>query len=137
MKPILVRIIPDNKIILTFSSEHLVILKDNTVYRFLSIEGNEIIINKGTRAIENLDQYFVFSKGIQLIRVSIKELLESSNFYEHLFSILEELKIIEKLTDVEIENTLKEVEKFNILNAIDIALGIKDRESFHYLSSLL
>lgn len=118
-----------------------ILIKDE-LYHFVPIEAREIKINRKTKKIVNVDARFSFQKGKDIIYLRMTDLISLPDFLIQLYFIVEsyyaqEKKASENKPSSESEMVIKELEKINIMRAIDRALDDKDEKTFYELAKLL
>lgn len=122
--------------------QYFSILIHEHVYHFVPIDATEIIINRKTRRIVNIDDRFGFQKGKDIIYISMAELITLPDFLIQLYFIVESYDAQNRIEMNETENPdldqlIKSLERQNIMRLIDVALDEKDEENFHSLVELL
>lgn len=112
------------------------------VYHFIPIDAKEIIINRQTKKIVNIEDRFAFQKGQDIIYISMTELISLPDFLIQLYFIVESYYAQNKIEHKEKENpeldiVIEKLERDNIKRLIDKALDKRDAEEFHSLVKLL
>lgn len=128
------------RIILAY--QYFSIMIKQKVYDFIPTEANEIIINRKTKKIENMNAKFAFQHDKDVVHVTMEKLVSLPDFVDQLHSIAksyyydenESVKTSEKKESAVI---IEELEKMNIKRLIDKALDERDEKAFYELSRLL
>lgn len=112
------------------------------VYHFIPIDAKEIIINRKTKKVVNIDARFAFQREEDIIYISMKELITLPDFLIQLYFIVESYYAQNKMkkkekTNPELDSFIKNLEQQNIMRLIDKALDERDAEKFYSLVKLL
>lgn len=124
---------------LVFAYQYLSIKKEEEIFHFVPIEGKEIHIDTKTRQISNLSEIFVFQRGNKFIRLPLYQFLIISNVFEHLNPIIDAnipknaLAATEIIENEELEACIFQLEKNQLLKAIDDALDQREEKTFNDL----
>lgn len=148
MKPYFTKVV-GNKIRLIFAYQYFSIVKDDEVFHFIPIEGKEIVIDKKTKEVENLNEVFVFQKGNRFIRLPLYQMMLVSNIHEFMAGIIDDIKVpdvvedseeMEEIDEEEVQILLNQLTLMNDENyidkAIDKALDDRNEEEFYRLVEL-
>lgn len=141
LKPVQERITADNKLCLSFTYQYLSILKGDEIYYFVPIEDKEIIVDMYSLQIENKYDVLVFQRGERFIRLPLHQLMLVSDLHKFLRPIVEKYinnhEEINLLNESDLELLFKELEKQNLLYAIDETLDSRNEAMFYELVSKL
>src|SRR5690625_4143179 len=127
------------RVILAYQYFSILISKE--VYHFVPLENKEIVIDRKTKQIVNIDDRFAFQKGKDLIYFKISELISLPDFLIQLYFIVEsyDARIQKNPQDMQRQETefiIQELERMNVKKLIDIALDERDETSFYSLVKL-
>jgi len=130
------------KIRVILAYQYFSILMNKEVYHFVPLENNEIVIDRKTKRIVNIDDRFAFQKGKDLIYFKISELIALPDFLIQLYFIVESYDArVQQSPKVkqsqETELIIEELERMNVKKLIDKALDERNQELFNYLVELL
>lgn len=128
------------RVILAYQYFSIVIKKQ--VYHFVPMDAKEIIINKKTKKIVNVEARFAFQKGKDIIYISMTELITLPDFLIQLYFIVESYYAQNKIEhkeepNPELDQIIKRLEQQNIKRLIDKALDERDSKKFHLLVKML
>lgn len=128
------------RVILAYQYFSILISKE--VYHFVPLENSEIVIDRKTKRIVNIDYRFAFQKGKDLIYFTVSELISLPDFLIQLYFIVESYdartqKGLQHKPNQETEFIIKELERMNVKKLIDHALDKKDEKLFYSLVKLL
>lgn len=131
-----------NRIRVILAYQYFSILINKQVYHFVPIEAKEIIIDRKTKRILNIEAKFAFQKGKDIIYFTMAELISLPDFLLQLYFIVESYYAkdqTEQKSEANSENNyiIQELERLNIVRMIDEALDKKDEKAFHSLVKLL
>lgn len=118
----------------------LVVMLNGVEYHYLPAEATVIHVNRETGEVENKDAIFVFQHGKEVKRISMYELLFSSDLLIHLQVFIEPYsanKYIHHHGYEEIDILIAQLEMDNIRRSIDKALDERDEETFYSLLKML
>lgn len=130
-----------DKLRIVFASDYLSIRKDDEIYKFVPLEGKEIVIDMKTGKAENLSSIFVFQNGNRFVRLPLYQLFLISNIGDFLEPIISGNKKVEDYTsnrgtvdkNFDSEALIKKMEYANVIRAIDFALDSRDEKLFNEL----
>jgi len=130
------------KIRVILAYQYFSILMNKEVYHFVPLENNEIVIDRKTKRIVNIDDKFAFQKGKNIIYFKISELISLPDFLIQLYFIVESYdartqKTPQHKQSQETEFIIQELERMNVKKLIDKALDEKDEKLFYSLVELL
>ena len=122
--------------------QYFSIFINEQVYHFVPIEAKEIIIDRKTKKIMNVEAKFAFQKGKDIIYFTMTELISLPDFLIELYFIVESYYAKDKIVredeqNVEIKLLINELERLNVKKVIDMALDERDEEAFYSLVKLL
>lgn len=128
------------RVILAYQYFSIFINKE--VYHFVPIENNEIVIDRKTKRIVNMEDRFAFQKGKDITYFKMRELISLPDFLIQLFFIVESYdartqKNPKNKRIQETEFIIQELERLNTERLIDKALDEKDKKAFYSLVNLL
>ena len=139
MKPFFTKV-TGGKVKFVFAYDHFSIMKEDEVYKFVPIEGKEIVVNLNTMQVENLSEVFVFQRGNRFIRLPLYQLLLVSNVHDHLMPLLDSAASNLPKQSTQSEDFDKEtlevihfLESENLSRLIDNALLERDEAAFYNL----
>lgn len=120
--------------------QYFSLLIDNQVYQFVPLEANEILVNRHTKAIENIRAKFAFQKGKDVVYKTMYELITFPDFLFHLHLIVKpyfnSFQVgLEQMNEV--DRVIYELERMNLKRRIDHALDMKDEALFKDLVKYL
>ncbi|MYL36073.1 IDEAL domain-containing protein [Pontibacillus yanchengensis] len=108
------------------------------LYQFTPIEGREIVVDRKTKKITNVNDVLVFQKGKHMMQITIQELLDLPDFVTHVHSIASRYLNRKKSINMKtIDKVILELERENAMRLIDQALDKQDEPGFIELSSYL
>ncbi|GEN29932.1 hypothetical protein HNQ35_000367 [Cerasibacillus quisquiliarum] len=113
--------------------QYFSLLIDNQVYQFVPLEANEILVNRHTKAIENIRAKFAFQNGEDVIYKTMYELITYPDFIFHLHLIVKPYFNLSKVgleQNDEIDQMIYELERMNLKRRIDQALDERDKALF-------
>ncbi|MGM8364569.1 IDEAL domain-containing protein [Virgibacillus sp. W0181] len=130
----------DEHIHIVLEKNHFTMLIDNEEYKFHSIVADEIVINRKTQQIENVDDTVAFKKDETVKYFKIGKLIYIPKFLNELTAIAEPYYIYEHQENDEQSETdqlLERLEKDNVKRLIDKALDERNEEAFYMLMKQL
>ncbi|MGM8212536.1 IDEAL domain-containing protein [Virgibacillus sp. W0430] len=132
----------DEHIHIVLEKEHFTLRIDNEEYKFHSVIADEIIINRKTQQIENLEDTVAFKKDEKVKYFKIGKLIYIPKFLNELSYIAEPYYIYEhqecnEQIESESDQLLKKLEKDNVKRLIDKALDDRNEKEFYALLKLL
>ncbi|MFC0524295.1 IDEAL domain-containing protein [Pontibacillus salicampi] len=108
------------------------------LYQFVPIEGREIVVDRKTKKITNVNDVLVFQKGKHMMQISIQELLDLPDFVTHVHSIASRYLDRKRGNNMKtIDKIIYDLERENAIRLIDKALDQQDEPAFIELSSYL
>lgn len=118
--------------------QYFSILINKEVYHFIPIEKKEIVIDRKTRRIVNIDAKFAFQKGKDIIYFKMSELISLPDFLIQLYFIVESYDARNQQNpkskqSQETEFIINELERLNKVRMIDKALDERDEDTFYSL----
>ena len=128
---------------LIFDEEYLMIMRDGEPYHFKPVEGNVIVYNLDTQAIENLSDVFVFERCNRFIRMTLYQFMFMENALNLLQSILDTSfttitpTITHNKVSKEVEKFVAELEHQQLMKAIDQTIADKNQKLFYELTAQL
>lgn len=128
------------RVILAYQYFSIFINKE--VYHFIPIENKEIVIDRKTKRIVNIEDRFAFQKGKDIIYFKMSELIALPDFLIQLFFIIEsyDSRTQNNPKDKQSQETefiIQELERLNTERLIDKALDERDESLFYSLVKLL
>lgn len=128
------------RVILAYQYFSIFINKE--VYHFIPIENKEIVIDRKTKRIVNIEDRFAFQKGKDIIYFKMSELIALPDFLIQLFFIIEsyDARTQNNPKDKQSQETefiIQELERLNTERLIDKALDERDESLFYSLVKLL
>ncbi|WP_188454159.1 IDEAL domain-containing protein [Virgibacillus oceani] len=122
--------------------EYFSLIIDKEVYQFVPFRAKEIIVNRNTKKIVNMDAVFTFKNGKDMIHIGMPELVLLPDFLIQLHTIVKPYYIKNSSeNDSQITNKnviiIDELEQLNIKRLIDKALDERDKGLFYKLVKLL
>lgn len=122
--------------------QYFSILIKNKVYHFIPIEDKEIIIDRKTKRIINIEAKFAFKKDEDIIFFTMAELISLPDFLLQLYFIVEsyykqDQTNLQKEARLEINYVIQELERLNVMRMIDHALDHHDKQAFDSLTKYL
>lgn len=137
LKPYHIKADP-NKLYVIVSPPYFTVSINKEEYQFVPMKAREIIINRRTRLIENVEAEFAFQKGENVIYIAMSELILMPDFVVQLDSIaapfyIRPIEHTDEVNDVIID----ELERLNKRRLIDKALDERDEDAFYELLKLL
>lgn len=122
--------------------QYFSIIIKQKVYDFIPTEANEVIINRKTKKIENMNVKFAFQHDKDVVYVTMEKLVSIPDFIDQLHDIAksyyyDETETVKTRRQKESALIIKELEKMNIKRLIDQALDKGDEKAFYELSRLL
>lgn len=121
---------------IVLEEDHFTIRLNNEEYKFHPIHVDEIIINRKTQQIENIDDTVAFRKGEEIKYFKIGDLVYVPKFLNELTTIAEPYYIYEHLKEnepSEVDQFVDMLEKDNVKRLIDKALDDRNKERFYSL----
>ncbi|KGX86128.1 IDEAL domain-containing protein [Pontibacillus litoralis] len=103
------------------------------LYQFIPIEGREIVVNRKTKRITNIEDILVFQKGKHMMQISMQELMDLPDFLTHVNSIAS--RYLDPKSLRKMDQIIYYLERENALRLIDNALDERDKPTFLTLSS--
>lgn len=127
-----------HRIRVILASQYFSIFIHKEVYHFVPIESKEIVIDRKTKRIVNIEDRFAFQKGRNIIYFKMSELISLPDFLIQLYFIIEsyDARIQNSPKDKQSQETdfiIQELERKNIERLIDKALDERDEELFYSL----
>lgn len=138
LKPYCIKTDAENIYIL-LDEDNFTISINDVVCQYIPIKSKEIIINRYTKKIENLDAIFAFKQEELIFHLSMSELINIPDFLIKLYFITRphmEYKQTEVLHE-DIDVIIDELERQNIKRLIDKALDERNEEAFYDLIAML
>ncbi|UJL48284.1 IDEAL domain-containing protein [Virgibacillus sp. NKC19-16] len=126
------------KLYVIVSPPYFTVYINKEEYQFVPMKAREIIVNRRTKMIENLEAEFAFQKGENIIYIAMSELILMPDFVILLDSIAAPFYIgTTEQINVENEIIIDELERLNKIRLIDKALDERDEDAFYTLLKLL
>jgi len=128
------------RVILAYQYFSIFINKE--VYHFVPIENKEIVIDRKTKRIVNIDDRFAFQKGKDIIYFKMNELISLPDFLIQLYFIIEsyDARTHNNPKDEQNQETefiIQELERLNLERLVDKSLDERDEELFNSLVEYL
>jgi hypothetical protein len=122
--------------------QYFSIIMNKEIYHFVPIEEKEIVIERKTKKIVNLEDKFGFQKGKDIIYFTMTELISLPDFLIQLYFIVESYcahdeKNPKNKQTMETVFIVNELERLNTIRLIDKALDERDEKAFYSLVKLL
>lgn len=129
----------DEYIHIVLEKEHFTLLLNNEAYKFHPIIADEIIINRKTQQIENVDDTVAFIKDEHVKYYKIGQLIYIPKFLNELSSIAEPYYVYDSQDDEQSGDAplWEQLEKDNVKRLIDKALDERNEDEFYALLTLL
>lgn len=125
---------------IVLEEDHFKMRLDNEEYNFHPVHVDEIIMNRKTQQIENIDDMVAFKNDSEVKYFKIGDLVYVPKFLNELTSIAEPYYIYEHLEEnepSEVDQLIDMLEKDNVKRLIDKALDDRNKEKFYSLLKLL
>lgn len=126
------------KLYVIVSPPYFTVYINKEEYQFVPMKAREIIVNRRTKLIENLEAEFAFQKGENIIYITMSELILMPDFVILLDSIAAPfyIRTTEQINE-ENDIIIDELERLNKIRLIDKALDERDEDTFYTLLKLL
>ncbi|WP_373893405.1 IDEAL domain-containing protein [Virgibacillus natechei] len=120
------------------SPSYFTVVINNEEYQFVPMKAREIIVNRRTKLIDNLEDEFAFQKGENVIYITMSELILMPDFVILVDSIAAPF-YIKNTEQINEENNviIEKIERLNVIRLIDKALDERDENAFYALLKLL
>lgn len=114
-----------------------VLIKEE-VYNFVPFEEKEIIIERKTKRILNIEGKYAFQKEEEIIYFTMAELISLDDFLMQLYLLIESYYVKDqkhnhKRVKKENDHVINELERLNVMRLIDEALDRRDKTLFELL----
>lgn len=125
-------------IIITLAYRYFSLLIDQKTYQFIPIESKEIVVDRKTKRILNMDAVFAFQKDEKIIYFQMTELITFPDFLMQLSLIVDtyeekKQRYVKAKENVELERLFQQLEHENLKRLIDQALDKRDKKQFQSL----
>lgn len=121
--------------------QYFTISIDDTIYKFVPVDAKEIIIDRRTKQIQNVNDMFAFQKEKKVIYVGMNDLLYNPEFLIQIHSIADPYYLfdrqMETVSTIDVQSFINELEQQNVKRLIDRALDDKDITAFYKFANYL